>query len=393
MDEGMATHFLGVGYPYGACGVPDEVAAWEGAQDTLSGQANPFDYVALNVYHTPGRYDMPAPHPMVGADTAYMGMYDNGRNCGRWIRFELGDTCDGANDGAKNADFCRGGTGWHPNAYTGSGGYAIVFDQCTDGNAWCRDSRYHLDLHTPILSHLRKDGALLPALAQPVLGPDGKPQGDKNNPWAIYYQVSGFLNPKVRWEFVPAPSYQGEPRFWFSVDSKPYYYRLMVTHLPDGIHGVEQLVGSTWKPAKMEGDMGQLWILPDPSTSSVTVRLIDAHDKPVMGGRSWSMNFPTACGGVCEKPATAAANVVGSGGVLSTSSTPRNRSIHPRVLADGTLWIPGTPQGWIQLHRPDGRALERLEIRSAIARPTSRGLVVVRWTHEGIARSAFLLLP
>lgn len=384
--EGMATQFLGVGYPYGACGVSDSVAAAEGAMDTLTGQGNPFDYVALNVYDTPGTYTMPAPHPMTGADTAYMGAYENGRNCGRWLKLTLGDTCDGSNDGAMNQPFCRGGSGWHPNEYTGSGIVAIVFDQCSDGNAWCRDSKWHLDLHTPILARLRKDGVLLPPMAKAVLGADGKPQADKNNPWAVYYQVERFNNPKVSWEFVKAPNYQGEPRFWFSVDSKPYYQRVIVTHLPNGIHALEQLVGTEWKRAKMEGDMGQMWILPDPSTNTFTVRIVDAGDSLVLGGRTWTFDYPSACGAVCTRPATAAANLVGKGGTVSVVREASRRSLAPRALPSGVLYFPGGMDGWVELVKPSGRAFPRQAVIAGKARLPlpGAGVWIAHWNVGGV---------
>lgn len=383
--EGMATQFLGVGYPYGACGVSDSVAAAEGAMDTLTGQGNPFDYVALNVYDTPGTYSMPAPHPMTGADTAFMGAYENGRNCGRWLKLTLGDTCDGSNDGAMNKEFCRGGTGWHPNEYTGSGILAIVFDQCSDGNAWCRDSKWHLDLHTPILARLRKDGVLMPPMAKAVLGPDGKPQADANNPWAVYYQVERFNNPKVAWEFVKAPNYQGEPRFWFSVDSKPYYQRISVTHLPNGIHMLQQLVGTDWKDAKMEGDMGQMWILPDPSVNTFTVRILDAGDSLVLGGRTWTFDFPSACGAVCTRPATAAANVTGKGGVVATLRESTRHALQPRVVAGDLLSFPGGLDGWVELTKPSGRSFPRQSVRGGKARLPlpGAGVWVARWNVGG----------
>jgi len=379
-NEGMATHFLGVGYPYGACGVSDEVAAMEGAIDTLTGQANPFDYVALNVYDTPGDYAS-ATHPLKGADTVKMGTYRNGLNCGRWIKLSLGDTCDGANDGAAGKPFCRGGTGWHPNAYTGAGIYAVVFDQCTDGNAWCRDSKYHLDLHTPILGRLRKDGVLMPPLASPVLDASGKPTADANNPWAIYYQVSGFGNPKVTWDFVPAPNYQGEPRFYFSQGSKLYYMRVMVTHLPDGLHGVEQLVAGQWKKATMEGDAGQLWILPDASSAKVTLRLLDAQDQLVMGGRTWTLEFPSAaCGIECVKPATAPTSIQGEGGRVAIAKS----TLRPATLkaVRGNVEIrAGQGEGWLELFTLSGQFLSRSRVRAGSASiPASKGLLLVRWT-------------
>lgn len=380
-NEGMATYFLGVGYPYGACGVPDEVAAYEGGLDTLSGQGNPFDYVALNVYNTPRDYSPPGPRPLTGADTTRLGAYDNGRNCGRWLRLTLGDTCDGANDGAMNQEFCRGGTGWHPNRYTGSQAYAVVFDQCTDGNAWCRDSRWHLDLHVTLLGKLRKDGQLLPPLAVPVLGSDGKPKADPNNPWAIEYRVTGFENPKVSWEYVTAPNYQGEPRFWFSLDSKTWYMRLIVTHLPNGIHGLEQLVDGIWKPARMEGDAGQMWILPDPSVKSFTVRLTDADDKPVLGGRTWSFDYPAACGSSCSKPATLADNLVGQGGIVGNSTSARPGRVGVRLDSRGVLHLDSPASGIITLVRPDGHAVSRLDVVGGKARGVSlaSGVWIARW--------------
>jgi hypothetical protein len=390
VNEGMATYFLGVGYPYGACGVPDEIAAYEGGLDTVSGQGNPFDYVALNVYNTPRDYTPPGPRPLTGADTTRLGEYNNGRNCGRWLRLTLGDTCDGANDGAMNQPFCRGGTGWHPNRYTGSQAYAVVFDQCTDGNAWCRDSRWHLDLHVTLLGKLRKDGQLLPPLAVPVLGSDGKPKADPNNPWAIEYRVTGFENPKVSWEYVTAPNYQGEPRFWFSLDSKTWYMRLIVTHLPNGIHGLEQLVDGIWKPARMEGDAGQMWILPDPSVKNFTVRLTDADDQPVLGGRTWSFDYPAACGTSCTKPATLADNLRGQGGVVGTASRSPASRLDLRLDRDGTLRLGSSFDGFATLLRPDGSARGRFPVASgrAATGPLSPGLWIVRWEmgeHTGTA--------
>lgn len=396
----MATHFLGVGFPYGACGVSEEVAAIEAAMDTATGQGDPSDYVALNVYDTPGNYQSPGTlgsRPLKGADTALLGMYRNGLNCGRWIKLELGDTCDGINDGAMDQPFCRGGTGWHPNAYTGSGLYAVVFDQCTDGNAWCRDSRYHVDLHTSILSHLRKDGQILPPLATPVLDASGNPKADPNNPYAREYVVTGFGNPKISWEFVEAPAYRGEPRFWFSLDAKLYYMRMMVTHLPNGIHGVEQWTDGTWKKATMDGDAGQLWNLPDPSTKTVKLRLVDAADKLVMDGRTWTMDYPAACGTSCSKPATPAENVVGEGGnpLGIGKDGDRLRADRPIRLGNRLVFGPALRGVGIGLVGLDGTQ-RRLAVSQGIADLSSlpSGIWFARWTSvDGRRGSMALAVP
>jgi len=399
-NEGMATHFLGIGYPYGACGVSDEIAATEAAMDTLSGQGDPTDYVALNVYDTPGNYASPGTlgrRPLTGSDTALMGTYRNGLNCGRWIKLTLGDTCDGVNDGAMNQPFCRQGTGWHPNSYTGSGLYAIVFDQCTDGNAWCRDSKYHVDLHTSILSHLRKDGQILPPLAKLVLDASGKPKADPNNPYAREYVVTGFENPKISWDFVKAPNYQGEPRFWFSLDAKLWYMRMMVTHLPNGIHGVEQWTQGAWKKATMDGDAGQLWNLPDPSTKTVKLRLIDADDELAMGGRTWTMDYPASCGTSCSKPATAAENLVGEGGdAQGTGAAVRNLRRELPTRIGGRLVFAHPPrEGKLELVGLDGTTRFLPVSQGTLELPRlAGGLWFARWTSsEGAPESMFLLAP
>jgi len=394
--EGMSTHFNGVGYPYGACGVPDEIAWKEAGMDTASGQGNPFDYVALNVFDTPGNYASPGSmgkRPLTGSDTLKMGTYRNGRNCGRWIKITFGQECDGINDGAQNQPFCRNGTGWFTDDHTGGSIHAIVFDQCSDGNAWCRDSRYHLDLHSPILNRLRKDGQLLSPLAQPT----GKV--DPNNRYAAEYQVTGFNNRKIEWEFVPAPAYRGEPRFWFSEASKPYYTRVIVTHLPNGIHKLQQWDGSNWKDALMEGDAGQMWILPNAGQNSFKLRIVDAQDALAMGGRTWSMDFPKACGDVCTAPATSADNLVGSGGAPidtvahhDTQGSSATNSVSPpteaAIVQHGKrLDFPGQggASGWIELASPDGRVSNRLAVAAGTADLSSlaSGVWITRWFVGG----------
>ena len=231
-------------------------------------------------------------------------------------------------------------------------------------------------------------------MAVPALDAAGKPLFDANNPWSVVYVVSRFLNPKVSWEFVKAPNYQGEPRFWFSVDSKPYYQRVIVTHLPNGIHMLQQQVGSEWKDAKMEGDMGQLWILPDPSVNTFTLRIVDVQDSLAMGGRTWTMDFPKACGNVCTRPATQADNLVGKGGTVSVLPERARRAIFPKPTSDGTIVFPGGLDGWIDLVSASGRALPRVAVASGRAKlpVNAAGVWFARWNVGGTEGNGSLLL-
>ncbi|MDQ1295092.1 MAG: hypothetical protein QG608_2977, partial [Actinomycetota bacterium] len=72
---GHATWFSGLGGPYGGCGR---------TQDSLETQ----DFVALNVYNTPGDYTY-YPRPLTGKNFELRGMWNNGHNCGRWVRVTM----------------------------------------------------------------------------------------------------------------------------------------------------------------------------------------------------------------------------------------------------------------------------------------------------------------
>src|SRR5690349_20767872 len=90
---GNATYFDALGAPYGGCGLPQA-------------QLDTQNFVALNVYNTPGDYAFyPRPIPASMADK--IGLWDNGRNCGRWVQVSIGDYCTGVNDGAPGQSFCR----------------------------------------------------------------------------------------------------------------------------------------------------------------------------------------------------------------------------------------------------------------------------------------------
>ncbi|WP_405670760.1 hypothetical protein [Streptomyces canus] len=94
---GNATHFAGLGSPYGGCGLP---------QRELDSQ----DFVALNVFNTPGDYSGSYPRPIPDARASIKGAFDSGRSCGRWVKVTIGDYCTGTNDGAPGPPFCRNGS-------------------------------------------------------------------------------------------------------------------------------------------------------------------------------------------------------------------------------------------------------------------------------------------
>jgi hypothetical protein len=270
-----ATYFDGLGSPYGGCGLP---------QAALDSQ----DFVALNVYNTPGDYAFyPRPIPASLADK--IGMFDNGRNCGRWVQVTMGDLCTGVNDGAPGQPFCRNGS-WIADGYNGATLTMLVADSCGDSNAWCRDDPYHLDLAEASLNRFARDGI---------------PVGD------VY--PDHWNNRHVTWQFVPAPNYTGDIQIGFLQGAQTWWGAISVSHLPNGIHGVEYLAGGAWQQAQMNSDMGQSYIVA-PTVQAGTefqVRVRDTADTLVNDGRVYTFSLPASCNPQCGVPYTQVTYTVG----------------------------------------------------------------------------------
>lgn len=263
---GNATYFSGLGSLYGGCGLP---------QPALDSQ----NFVALNVFATPGDYG-PHPRPIPPSMSTIMGAFDNGLNCGRFVQVTIGDLCTGTNDGAPGKAFCRNGK-WTPDEYDGATLTMVVADSCADANAWCRDDPCHLDL-------------ALSSLDKFVL--NGKPVTD-------LYPGHG-NNRRISWQFVPAPSYSGDIAIGFIGSAQPYWPVIAVSHLPNGIHGVQYYSDGAWRPGTMDSDLGQDYVIAPTTTSpspgtQYQVRVVDASDAPLANGRVYRFALPSSCAHGC----------------------------------------------------------------------------------------------
>ncbi len=273
---GNATYFDGLGQPYGGCGLP---------QSELDSQ----NFVALNVYNTPGDYTSFYPRPMPASLGSKIGIWDNGLNCGRWVQVTIGNYCTGTNDGAPNQPFCRNGS-WVSDQYNGATLTMLVADSCGDGNAWCRDDPYHLDLAKGSLNSFVKNGAAV-----------GDMYPDHWN------------NRQISWQFVPPPSYTGDIRIGFMQSAQQWWPAIAITHLPNGIHGIQYLSGGTWQNAQPNADMGQAFIIGGTSSggTTFTIRVLDASDQLVFGGRTYTFSLPASCSPNCNGPFTAVTYTTG----------------------------------------------------------------------------------
>jgi expansin (peptidoglycan-binding protein) len=260
---GNATWFEGLGSPYGGCGLP---------QANLDTQ----DFVALNVYNTPGDYAFyPRPIPSSLADK--IGLFDNGLNCGRYVQVTIGDNCSGINDGAPNQPFCRNGS-FVGDTYNGATLTMVVADSCGDSNAWCRDDPYHLDLARASLNRFVKNGTAV---------------GD------LY--PTHWNNRHITWQWVPAPNYTGDIQIGFLQGAQTWWGAIAISHLPNGIHGVEYFADGAWHQAQMNSDMGQSYIVAPTVQAGLgfQIRVRDASDALVNNGRIYSFSLPGSCAPQC----------------------------------------------------------------------------------------------
>ena len=282
---GSATYFDGLGEPFGGCGMP---------QSELETQ----DFVALNVYDTPGDYNF-YPRPLAGADVDKIGQWNNGLNCGRWVRVTVGDFCTGVNDGAPGQAFCRNGA-WTDDGYRGGVLDMLVADSCGDSNGWCRDDPYHLDLSKASLNRFVRDGATVTDMFP--------------NHWN---------NRRVEWSFIPAPDYRGDIRIGFVRGAEAYWPAIAVSHLANGIHGVEYYANGAWQPARMNGDMGQSYVIGGITAGATQfqIRVRDVTDTLINDGRVYSFGLPAACGTKCSAAYTATTYTT-SGGSTPPASVP-----------------------------------------------------------------------
>jgi hypothetical protein len=286
---GWATWFTGLGSPYGGCGLP---------QADLDSQ----NFLALNVQNSPGVYTN-LPRPIPAADASEIGMFDNGLNCGRWVQVTIGDNCDGTNSGAAGQPFCTPGS-LVSDQFNGATLDFVVADSCDDDNAWCKDDPYHVDLAQASLNQF-------------VL--NGQPVGD------MY--PSAWNNRQVSWQFIAAPDYTGNIDIGFIQSAQPYWPAIAISHLPNGIHGVQYYANGSWVPATMDSDMGDDYII-GPTTGTGTdgtsyeIQVTDASGNLVNNGEVYSFSLPSGCTDGCPAAYTPVSYTTSTGPVTPPSPSP-----------------------------------------------------------------------
>jgi len=158
-----------------------------------------------------------------------------------------------------------------------------VADSCYDSNAWCRDDPFHLDLAQGSLNLFVKNGA----------------------PVANMYPNS-WNNRHIQWQFEQAPNYSGDINIGFIQGAQVWWTPIAITHLLNGIHGVDYFNGTAWVKATMDSDMGQTYLIgPTVSAgSSYQIRVYDVNDQLINNGRIYNFSLPASCGSQCSSAYT-----------------------------------------------------------------------------------------
>eukprot|EP00892_Ulva_mutabilis_P000953 jgi/Ulvmu1/10859/UM007_0033.1 len=256
------THFSGMGSPTGGCGVPPGKA--------YDDNGTPLPFVALNTNSE----------------------FDNGSNCGRWVEIRLGRDCKGAGNTAYS--ICNGGK-WVADGLTGDVIFGYVMDSCADGNFWCQDDTYHLDISRSYLAGMG--------------------------------MTSTWNGREITWQYMSgvAPGWKmGNPKFMWKSGSKwipngkGFYASVIIYNTSNGIGGVRQKVGSKWVNINTLNHLGNMWVLQRPPDSeyrspsggsgkSIQMQVLD------VSGRSYgTFSVPWGCGsGVCGSETNAYAKKIG----------------------------------------------------------------------------------
>lgn len=262
--NGNATHFGGTGNNAGGCGVPGNI------QDTQN-------YVALNVQNDPGNYTLNLARPIVAPYLGDIGVWNNGLNCGRYLHVQIGNACEGTNDGTADETFCRDGADWITDQFNGAELDMVVQDSCQDGNAWCRDDPYHLDLNQNVIDDFLLNGAAV---------------GDLFENWS---------NRQLVWYFEEAPNYTGDINIYVNQSSGPYATQVILTHLLNGLHGVNYFSNGVWHSGTMVSDNGSVYtILPTVTAGNqYQIQVYDVDNQLINNGRIYSFSLPSSCGTSC----------------------------------------------------------------------------------------------
>jgi expansin (peptidoglycan-binding protein) len=109
-------------------------------------------------------------------------------------------------------------------------------------------------------------------------------------------------NRQISWQFIQAPNYTGDIQIGFLQGANAYWSAISITHLANGIHGIQYYQNGTWINAPMDSDMGDDYVILPTITAgtSYQIRVYDASNQLINNGRIYHFTYPTSCGTSCS---------------------------------------------------------------------------------------------
>lgn len=238
LRHSYSTHFDGCGQQACGCGIPPELLKDK--------QGATIFHVALNVQNT----NLNAPHvPRPTDQEDVKGMWNNGKSCGRWVEITLNEDCLGLGLTASDPPSICGVNPWESDpldqplykndAFSGRTMYAVVADSCQDGNFWCRNDRFHLDLQRDLVEDFCGAGS----------------------------NITCFNSRRLSWRYLDGrpPASAGfdlysDIRFhWFCSSNFPWWSSLIIHNLNNG---VSHVTANGLAAKRANRDAGNQWIIP-----------------------------------------------------------------------------------------------------------------------------------
>jgi hypothetical protein len=140
--------------------------------------------------------------------------------------------------------------------------------------------------------------------------------------------------------------------------------------------------------AQRNSDMGQSFILPNTSSTTYTIRIVDASNYAINNSREYTFSLPASCGNNCIDPATEVTyTTFNPGSGILTSSPYKNKSVHMVFSRETLLWQ-ASPNNFVTVIIRDifGRAV--LE-KNSVAGNSGKGSINLRGLTAGIFIAEF----
>jgi Cellulose binding domain len=134
-------------------------------------------------------------------------------------------------------------------------------------------------------------------------------------------------NRQVSWQFIPAPGYTGNLSIGFIQSAQPYWPAVAISHLPNGIHGVQYYANGSWVAATMDSDQGDDYIIgPTSGTgtdgTSYEIQVTDASGNLVNNGEVYSFSLPSGCTDGCSTAYTPVSYTTSTGPTPTPTPSP-----------------------------------------------------------------------